>query len=114
MRRTSFFVLVVVSAAALFGLYRVKYEVQALRTQVIQTARELESERESLNVAAAEWAYLNRPDRLRVLADKYLSATGVTSEQIAELEAVPIVPQGERDARVMPAGFSPSSEDSTP
>jgi hypothetical protein len=84
---TLIWILVVVVAA--FLLYMVKYQVQALRTQVVQTERELEAERESLHVVAAEWAYLNRPERLRSLAARYLSASGVTVEQIAEIEAIP-------------------------
>lgn len=89
MRRISLFVWVVVVAVGLFMLYRVKYEVQTMHAQVEETARELEMEREALHVVAAEWAYLNRPERLRQLADKYLSSAGVTVDQIAELEAIP-------------------------
>lgn len=93
MRRLPLLAWVLAVAVALFALYRVKYEVQSLRTQVKETARQLETEREALNVVAAEWAYLNRPERLRVLARKYLSSDGVTVDQIAEVEALPFKEQ---------------------
>ena len=56
-------VFVVVVAA--FMLYKSKYEVQALKTQIAETTIELEREKQALHVVAAEWAYLNRPERLQ-------------------------------------------------
>lgn len=70
-------------------LYAVKYQVQAIRLQVAETSRELEREREAMHVAAAEWAYLNRPDRLQKLASKYLMSSELTVDQVAEIEAIP-------------------------
>lgn len=89
MNKFSTIIWMVVIVVAVFMLYKVKYEVQALKTQVAETSRELENEREALHVVAAEWAYLNRPERLRVLATKYLSSTGVTVDQIADVEMIP-------------------------
>jgi hypothetical protein len=77
-----------VIVVASFLLYRVKYEVQGLRAQIAQTSRELEQEKEALHVVAAEWAYLNRPQRLEYLANKYLASQGVTVRQVAEIEAI--------------------------
>jgi len=90
MTKLSHLVWMFVIVVAAFMLYKVKYQVQALKTQVADTARELEGEREALHVAAAEWAYLNRPQRLQQLANKYLvSSAGVTVDQVAEIEAIP-------------------------
>jgi len=89
MRRLPLLAWVLTVAVALFLLYRVKYEVQNLHAQVKETERELESEREALHVVAAEWAYLNRPERLRQLSSKYLSSSGLTVDQIAEIESIP-------------------------
>ena len=89
MIRFSTFVWMLVIVVAAFFLYQVKYEVQNLRSQIAETSRELELERESLHVVAAEWAYLNRPERLQTLSAKYLSSASVMVNQIAEVEAVP-------------------------
>lgn len=78
--------------ASAFGLYRVKYEVQSIRAQIKETSDELAQENESLRVVAAEWAYLNRPDRLQRLASKYLSSEQLTVAQVAEVEAIPFPP----------------------
>lgn len=89
MNRLSTVIWIVVIAVAVFMLYMVKYQVQSLKTQVAQTARELEAEREALHVVSAEWSYLNRPERLKTLAAKYLAASDVTVEQVADVEAIP-------------------------
>ncbi len=89
MIRWSMLVWMVVIVVSALMLYRVKYEVQNLRAQIAETQQELELEKESLHVVAAEWAYLNRPERLQALAGKYLSASGMTVEKIAEVESIP-------------------------
>jgi len=81
---------IIVSA---FGLYRVKYEVQSIRAQIRETSTELAQERESLHVVSAEWAYLNRPERLQKLSEKYLNTDPANEHlnvsQVAEIEAIP-------------------------
>ncbi|SDX37058.1 cell division protein FtsL [Litoreibacter albidus] len=75
-----------VSALAVMGLgywaYYENYETQeALRT-ASGLQREIGSSRETMSVLAAEWAYLNRPERLRDLADL----------NFPDLELLPITP----------------------
>jgi hypothetical protein len=89
MIRLSMVAWVVVIALSAFGLYSVKFKVQTLRTQIAQVGQQLEVERESANVVAAEWTYLNRPDRLQKLAAVHLQTREVTVEQIAEIAAIP-------------------------
>ncbi len=89
MRRLPLLAWVFAVVVAVFLLYRVKYEVQALKAQVAEASQQLEAEREALHVVAAEWAYLNRPSRLRALSSKYLSSSNMTVDSIAEIEAVP-------------------------
>ena len=84
---TLIWILVVVVAA--FLLYMVKYQVQALHTQVAGMERELQEEKAAMRVVAAEWGYLNRPERLKTLSSRYLSSSGTTVDQIAEIEAIP-------------------------
>lgn len=79
---------ITVIVVASFMLYRVKYEVQSLKSQVAEINKEIIQERESLRVVAAEWAYLNRPERLKMLSDKYLNGKEITVGQVAEVEAI--------------------------
>lgn len=64
------------SAAAivvLFGAwtFKVNYETRDAKIRVAQLQREIADERESISVLRVEWAYLNRPERLRVLSETY-------------------------------------------
>ncbi len=51
--------------------YRVNYETQDAVGRVNDLTRQIAREREAIGVLRAEWAYLNRPDRLRELAELY-------------------------------------------
>ncbi len=52
-----------------FWAYRENYTTQAELDRVSDLRRDIAAARERLAVLNAEWAYLNRPDRLRDLAD---------------------------------------------
>src|SRR5258706_5044041 len=99
-RLPAFMVWMVVMVVCGFMLYKVKYQVQAVRNEVTETAREVETEKEALHVVAAEWAYLNRPQRLQTLAEKYLSSSDVTVDQISEIETIPFPGHSEASADV--------------
>ena len=65
-------VLYVISFLALIALgfwaYRENYATQAALKEVESLQRQIVGLREALSVQRAEWAYLNRPDRLRELS----------------------------------------------
>ena len=65
-------VLYVLSFLALIALgfwaYRENYATQSALKEVESLQRQIVGLREALSVQRAEWAYLNRPDRLRDLA----------------------------------------------
>lgn len=63
--------------------YRVNYDVQDALRQVAVLRGEIAREREALAVQRAEWAYLNRPERLRELADLNFTT----------LQLMPLLPQ---------------------
>ena len=52
-----------------FWAYRENYRTQAAIAEMSHVQREIAQLREDLGVLRAEWAYLNRPDRLRELVD---------------------------------------------
>lgn len=93
MKRITALIWMLVIVGATFLLYSVKYEVQSLRAQMAEVSAELAREREALNVVSAEWEYLNRPERLRALSQKYLATSGMTVEHIAVVEAIPFPQQ---------------------
>ncbi|WP_232816635.1 cell division protein FtsL [Paracoccus zhejiangensis] len=52
-----------------FWAYRENYRTQAAIDEMRQVQREIGQMREDLGVLRAEWAYLNRPERLRDLVN---------------------------------------------
>lgn len=76
-------------AVLAIGLYLVKYNVQEVQRNVASLKTQLATEKESLHLLNAEWAYLNRPDRLRQLADRHLDLEPLDSRQINQLNVLP-------------------------
>ena len=62
---------IVLVAVCATWAYRVNYATQEAMNRVADLRAAIASEREALNVLRAEWAYLNRPDRLRALVTTY-------------------------------------------
>ncbi len=50
--------------------YRVNYATQAAENDVARLQRQIRAEREAISVLRAEWAYLNRPERLLALSEE--------------------------------------------
>ena len=68
--RSFFMILTAVAVIALaFWAYRENYETQGAQAEAQKVQREIAGARQRLRVLNAEWAYLNRPERLRDLAE---------------------------------------------
>lgn len=71
----------VITAFAVMGLaiwaYRQNYETQAKLREVRELRAEIADLRERASVLRAEWAYLNRPERLADLADLNFDRLGL-------------------------------------
>lgn len=71
------------------GLYQLKYEVQAKEERLARLNRQILQEQEAIHVLNAEWAFLNRPDRLADLANRHLEMTPVAPAQFGKVAAIP-------------------------
>src|SRR6056297_1821938 len=68
--RTLLYILTSLAVIGLaFWAYRENYNTQQVLGETRELRREIAATQARLNVLRAEWAYLNRPDRLRELAD---------------------------------------------
>lgn len=93
--------------ACAFGLYMVKYRVQAIQGEIAGLTRQWEEERENLHVVAAEWAYLTQPERLQHLSDKYLKLQPQNPVQVADMDTLPrFVPQPGETGQIVPASLA--------
>ncbi|MFA5582445.1 MAG: cell division protein FtsL [Paracoccaceae bacterium] len=67
--RSLFYIFSAMAVMALaFWAYNENYKTQAALREAQKLQREIGLKREELGVLRAEWAYLNRPERLRELA----------------------------------------------
>lgn len=74
-----------------FWAYRENYRTQAALEIMSDFQREIAGLRDDLGVLRAEWAYLNRPERLRDLVDlnfEELQLVPVESDQFIDLDNV--------------------------
>ncbi len=77
--------------------YKVNYQVQEAQTRVAKLSRAIDREREAIAVLGAEWAYLNRPERLRALAETYyteLRLMPIDASNFGTVGQVPFRPTG--------------------
>lgn len=88
-----------------FWAYRENYATQASLREVRKLQREITDLREALSVQKAEWAYLNRPERLRELVNLNFdtlmllpmepSQFGDVAEVVYPVPVVPAIPSPE-------------------
>lgn len=82
--------LAVLSGALLFW---VSQQVQQVEREHRQLQAALSQEEESIRVLKAEWDYLNRPERLEELAQKYLNMTPVSADSL--IQSISAIPEPE-------------------
>ncbi len=71
-----------------FWAYHENYRTKAALAARGETARAIAEARESIVMLHAEWAYLNRPERLRELVEMNFESLGLqpmTAAQLADL-----------------------------
>ncbi|MBM3545842.1 MAG: hypothetical protein FJX54_02720 [Alphaproteobacteria bacterium] len=100
------------------GLYQLKYEVQAKEERLVRLNRQIQAEQEAIHVLNAEWAFLNRPDRLADLANRHLEMTPVAPAQFGKVAAIPersLIPvEAEAEAPVVAAKVVPAKTPTKP
>ena len=90
--RSLFFLVQALAVMSLaYWAYNENYATQGALRRVDSLQKEIGATRESLGVLKAEWAYLNRPDRLRELAElnfDSLSLIPLMGEHFGSVEQV--------------------------
>ncbi len=89
-RATAVFIGLLLAVASL-GLYQTKYRIESLKQDLASIRNAMWVEQDAIHVLQAEWAYLNRPQRLAELSTKFLSALGpVLPSQIVTINELPL------------------------
>lgn len=81
--------------ALAFWAYRENYATQRQLKQMSRLQDEIAGLRDEIAMQKAEWAYLNRPDRLRDLASMNFDRLGlmpITPQQLGSAERVAMAP----------------------
>ncbi|MFI0395493.1 cell division protein FtsL [Paracoccus jiaweipingae] len=119
MRSVIFVIGAVIVMTLAFWAYRENYRTQSAINDMNKVQREITSLREELGVLNAEWAYLNRPSRLRQLVDlnfERLRLVPLESDQFAGIANIAYPPAPEKLIRPprRPEGFDPSAAQQEP
>lgn len=92
--RTHYFVLSFFPVVALaWWAYSENYETKLAAERVKALQSEIGSARESLNWLYAEWAYLNRPERIAALVDRYfddLQLVAFNAGRFGSAQSIPL------------------------
>jgi len=70
-------------------LFKVKYEVIDLESELNQVNRSIVDHQEAIHILKAEWAHLNEPARLKRLANEYLGLTPMGPEHLGSFSDLP-------------------------
>lgn len=96
----------VLSVLAVMGLavwaYGQNHRTQTAMAEVRELRREIRQLNEALEVQRAEWAFLNRPERLRMLVDlafEHLALLPMTADSFGRIDeiAYPLLPAQSED-----------------
>jgi cell division protein FtsL len=67
-----------------YATFAIKEAVHDLNYQLSEANRHITEESSSLNILKAEFAFLQSPKRLRILAEKHLELSSIKSDQMVQ------------------------------
>ena len=113
--RTVLYILTTFSVIGLaFWAYRENYRTQAAIDDMGKIRREIAGLREDLGVLRAEWAYQNRPERLRQLVDLNFERLLLVPQEMGQVVELGHVDYPKPAAPVEEPNVDPASEEQKP
>ena len=83
----------VIAIAALIGsaayAYSIKYETARYSAEIVKTQHAIQREKDAIGMLKADYAYLTRPGRIQILADRHLDLQNFSIDQIARAADLP-------------------------
>ena len=92
-------IVIAVLVAAAAWVYHIKFEATVKAERAAKMRAEIRKEREAIASLRAEWARLDRPDRIQLLAQRHLKLGPVAVAQFDALDNLP-----ERPRQLVPPG----------
>lgn len=89
MIRPTVFLGLIILALVAFVLYEVEYKVDSLKTELNELNKQLAEDKEAIHVLKAEWSYLNRPEKIKNMSERYLSLKNTEPAQVKKIEDIP-------------------------
>ena len=80
--------LIVVTFAALAVFY-VSHTVERLDRELALQQRTILQQQEAIHVLEAEWSYLNRPERISLLAERFLALAPLSADHVVSIKDLP-------------------------
>lgn len=84
------FFLAVIGAAT--WTYQIKHDAEAQLSEIRSLEKQIETNKEMIDVLSADWAFLTQPARIQVLVERFGETLGLdvtTADQIATFDALP-------------------------
>ena len=78
----------VVTCAALAVFY-VSQTVEGLERELALQQRTILKQQEAIHVLEAEWSYLNRPERISLLAERFLALSPLSADHVVGIKDLP-------------------------
>ena len=114
MRSLTYLACVLTVMALAFWAYRENYRTQAAIDDMGKIRREIAGLREDLGVLRAEWAYQNRPERLRELVDLNFERLLLVPQEMGQVVELGHVDYPKPAAPVEEPNVDPASEEQKP
>jgi len=90
--RTTFLWLLLAALAG-YGLFQVKYQVVSLEEELARLNAATLREQNQIHVLEAEWSYLNQPQRLEELNERFVHLKPINPVQFASIASIPMRPE---------------------
>ena len=87
--KCSTLILMLMAVLAGVGLFTLKYEVSDLEDKLAKLRLATKTHHQEIHVLRAEWAYLNRPTRLKDLGSRLLFLEPTKATQTIGIEDIP-------------------------
>ncbi len=82
-----------------FVVFEVENRVENMRSRLSALNEELLTNKESIHVLKAEWSYLNQPEKLKKMSERYTNMQAISSSQVEGMDDIPLSVKSVADAQ---------------